>query len=210
MLRLDTFRGKENLSRLIKRPLCNLWNAILSWNYEENFLDSFPTRECPLYAATMYFRGNGKRREREHGAATSRQEEDPLERPRAHIGPFRRNAERAAIYPATKIKHRIVPISPFPWYFTYLRWDTGWDPVEYSRALLRFYAFTWKYHSAANEKERDRASERLSTKASRKIYQRYRLLSLLNPGCALLNPRKCRLLWHRIASWAIKIKFAPI
>jgi len=35
-------------------------------------------------------------------------------------GPFRRNAERAAVCPAMKIKHWIVPISPFLWYFTYL------------------------------------------------------------------------------------------
>jgi len=38
----------------------------------------------------------------------------PHSRSRVHIGPFRRNAERAAICPAMKIKHRIVPISSFP------------------------------------------------------------------------------------------------
>lgn len=72
-------------------------------------------RVCPLYAATGVFFGEMERDEtRKHVGKTH-------SKGCAHIGPFRRNAERAAVYPATKIKHRIVPISSLPSYFTYLR-----------------------------------------------------------------------------------------
>lgn len=150
-----------------------------SWNYSRRIFGiPFGTRVCPLYAASGVFFGEMERDEtRKHISARPT-------RKAAHIGPFRRNAERAAVYPATKIKHRIVPIFPLPWYFTYLRWDTGEIPSRNTPALSCGFTRLPENTAAEREGKRERASG-FSTKASRKIYERYRLLSFLNPGCAL-------------------------
>lgn len=63
-LRLDISREKENLSRLIKRPLWNLWNAMLLKLLEEKFRDPFRDASMPtLRGYGRIFRGNEERRD---------------------------------------------------------------------------------------------------------------------------------------------------
>jgi len=86
---------------------------MIFWNHERNF--SFRREDAFLRSRGCVFE-EMKRREKVQGGEAARRRVDrsgPHSRSRAYIGPFRRNAERAAICPAMKIKHRIVPISSF-------------------------------------------------------------------------------------------------
>lgn len=119
---------------------------LTSWNHERNFLDPFPTRRCILRGRGCAFEEMERRESAARRGEAARRRvgrSGPHSRGRAHIGPFRRNAERAAICSAMKIKHRIVPISSFPEVLhvpearerTWVGRDTP--------ALLRLWPFTW-------------------------------------------------------------------
>lgn len=178
---------RENLSRLIKRgSLWNLWNVMLLKLLEENFRDPF--RDACEYAHFTRLRAyfSGKWRETRRESTSAR----PTRKAARISGPF---DEMPNVPLFTQQRRSNTGSCPFP---RCRRTPRTWGEIpERSRVeiLPRSLAVLRGYLKIPpREKERETGGEQasgFSTKASRKIYERYRLLSLVNPGCALSRVR---------------------
>lgn len=148
-----------------------------SWNYSwRSFGIPFGLASMPtLRGHGRIFRGNEERERRDekrHGRGDESARR-PTRKAARISGPFRRNAERAAVCPATKLKHRIVPISPLPWYFTF----TWGEIPERSRSRntpALSCGFTRLPENTAARRERKKERERQGRSDRAASPQRYR------------------------------------